>query len=799
MYNRCWPAGGMTSLGQQKEALETVRRTVERSAHLICRDPSIVFPHLYNYLQWPAAQNEFLQARIEAVRRRYRRPWLRFMVRPPLSGAYLRSFRPGAGLPRAAQFLPDGERLVCLAGGCLSIWDLASGAEQTSFPCPEIGVRRLIPSPDRRRLALLGEGKNWSGRVALYDLEARRQIAELMGHSKGIADCQFSPDGRLFLTGGAEGTTRLWDCETGREIGRCGRHNSVNRCRFSPDGSRFLSVGRDGKINLWETKCRKLLASWVWQPDALGRPHAVAVVADCAFSADGKRIVAGIESTLVIWDIEASEGAQIRIPHAHTGNSGVTRCVFTPDQGRVLTAGWSDSLIKCWDAETGAELLSFVAGSRVVAFSPDGTRAASVQYGREVVYLWDTGTGERLAVLRGHTGDIDSLVFSPDSRYLLSGSDDDDTFRLWDARAEKEADSWTGHDWGTHQCAFTPDGTTLVTGGWDDYLRVWSVPALAPRATAHTEDGELKQLALAPDGATGLTRGYRSRQKGGHAGVSLWRVGDASLLGELREAGESIDCCVWSPDGQQIATGAGTQVSVWDAASRQKLRELAGHSERIALLRFSPDGKRLASASSKEILVWDTLRWEPLFSRPAARVSACAWQAEGDWLYVVDGRTLRVLNGASGLLMRTSELGERFDPAGQLAVSPDGARVLIGSGTGFETQFHQGPFPLLLDGAGRRVAELRGHDQGSHTALFSPDSTLVFTTEDEGRIFVWDAGDGTRLCRQPSAMGAIIAGAFSPDGQYVALGDNLGYLQLVRLENFATRPGRMSRPAAGGA
>ena len=75
-----------------------------------------------------------------------------------------------------------------------------------------------------------------------------------------VPSVAISPDGGYALSGGTDGTVRLWDISSGTELKRLQAHTGSGGTfyvAFSRDGKYFLSGGADGLLKLWDTASTK--------------------------------------------------------------------------------------------------------------------------------------------------------------------------------------------------------------------------------------------------------------------------------------------------------------------------------------------------------------------------------------------------------------------------------------------------------------------------------------------------------------------------------------------------------------
>ena len=88
---------------------------------------------------------------------------------------------------------------------------------------------------------------------------ARRRALERFLSEHGRSD----PDSRHVVSGGGDGTVRVWDLASGK-AGRAleGHTGWVNAVAVSPDGRHVVSGGGDGTVRIWDAGDGSEIARW---------------------------------------------------------------------------------------------------------------------------------------------------------------------------------------------------------------------------------------------------------------------------------------------------------------------------------------------------------------------------------------------------------------------------------------------------------------------------------------------------------------------------------------------------------
>jgi len=300
----------------------------------------------------------------------------------------------------------------------------------------------------------------------------------MRGHTGWVRGVAHLPDGRRAITCSDDGSLRLWEIESGKQIGddwRDGENEQVWSIALSPNGKTVASGSGDGKVRLWDVQTKKVIAKWTGHTDAARQ---------LCWSADDERVVSGSnDGTIRIWGVESGDTV---LGPIMTGHKFVSAVIYSPDTTKIATGGFNETALKIWDAKRG-NLLSTIKHDSMVwslAWTSDQKKVICASYSGSI-RIFDTATWQQIAILVGHTHDVYALSLFQNGRLLASGSRDK-TVRLWNLDTNLPVGPPLQHQTLVESAAISGDGKLLVTGCHNGDAYVWDIHT--PLKDASLED-----------------------------------------------------------------------------------------------------------------------------------------------------------------------------------------------------------------------------------------------------------------------------------------------------------------------
>jgi WD40 repeat protein len=580
-------------------------------------------------------------------------------------------------------------------------------------------------------------------------------------HSGTVLVAVFSANGHALATGSADGTVKIWDVRTGDLRATLSDLGEVSHLAFSPD-NRLLIVGGPHIFAIWDLKAGKSLhneyfSQWI-DDVALSPDGLTAAVAlrrsitlydtrtgtrvrsfpdpdtwfnTLTFSADGRRLVSSTYDRATIWDLETNE----RIASYRTRREPR----HSPDGRSLLTTTRNGNFI-VFDVDSGRRRTEVTTGTpRDMEFSPDGQTFATLD-SEGKVSLWRTDTGDLVADFRAteRPTDYGSIRFNPHGDTLFTHLNSEIIW--WEPSSGRHGRAVISRP--MKQAIFSPDGSMLAVLDGSNWVTLWAaIPSsdLAPLRTIGglSNLGRTTAVAVHPDGQTILTTSLNYPDL---YSAKIWSAESGQLLSAFDVVTEGPEIAIDHSGKFLLGVHDGSGVFLYDVNSQGVGHIIAPNP--VSAFVLSPDATLLAFTHAFD------------------------WLAPRKTIL-----TLEVWNvDPPGLQTELAKSGRRrMEP---LAISPDNRHVAVAAASGVEIWDTESGH-LLIRLSHSQVAKSHWPYE---EAIFSPDGERIASWSAQS-VGIWSVQTGN-LITEIFAHSTIENVAFSPDGQFLAIGETTGWAEI---------------------
>jgi WD40 repeat protein len=431
----------------------------------------------------------------------------------------------------------DRRTIVSEQSNDLSVWRAASGTPiwtihnywlPSAVGKKSVASRYFVPSagiaisPDAAIIACSCQPMN---NLLLFETATGRQKpafpdvhdAQINGIATPRVGSQIAAASQI-ATGSSDGTVRLWDASTGKQLCTFALSDhfpcQVDSVAFGRDGETLVAAGQDrrelvtaGFIRIWDAKTgaihREIEAGTKIGRSALssdGTKLAIEAIKGEEMTTDATGKPIPVERWLMI--VETRTGAKrpripLRVPLKYLA--------FDPT-GETVHAADQTGVIRTWNAASGQVVREFqtadpapkqrpaqgrfVFGSRglfAAVISADGTTAVTSAFGGNAPTIWDIAKGTKIGTLNFTAQRLSpSLVALSANKLRVATApwsadeiSESLSICIWDAKSGQLLKKFVRPSGGdVASLEFATDGKRLISGMFDGTALIWDVAGL---------------------------------------------------------------------------------------------------------------------------------------------------------------------------------------------------------------------------------------------------------------------------------------------------------------------------------
>ncbi len=454
------------------------------------------------------------------------------------SGEIVKTFEIPGMAPSLARFSPDGKTLV--------VWHYEYQIARTGIYYPGENSKTILQLwnifPDRSPTlrAELATGV-WHQNMMI--LEAFQGLA-------------FSPDSRLLATASGDGTTQIWNVDSGLLL-----HTLPNGSKiyFSPN-NKYLATLEDDSARIWDLSFGKPRV--IWEISGFNRWSF-----DIAFAKGGKELVSVTDEYYKFFSVTntnmTAPTRMIKLPGIRGHNLAISvdgsRMAYNTTEGILVGENNGDD--PNWQMLTKFPEPLTYDRDLDLTFSLDGSLLASYDPD-DVKRIWDLKTMKSVELENPASTPhvfVSQFLFSPDGS-LLFGADtqtyEPSQMYLWDARSGKLVRTWTAQ---FYRFAFHPTQPLFIGADYmGGTLRFFDLRTGDVVKEVHVGQ-YIQDMVFSPDGGL-LALAYEDRGQG----EGKVEIRDSTTLSLLKEISIGSSDLAFSPDGTMLAIGSGDgRIEYW--------------------------------------------------------------------------------------------------------------------------------------------------------------------------------------------------------------------------------------------